>query len=194
LITYGEAIKGILEKSIKVIISKDEMIQISNWVNMLVQTKKVENGFYKNRTKESLQYGFDSGYQAEFGVQKCLKINFIDWSIRTDKKLQDYNFADLKNIGLDIGVKTRRYGKFPLVSINPTTPEIITVEIVNSELEQIEIYICGYATVECLKKYSNKNFSDPPDAVGKKMLFFGYEHLLPFKTIDDLKNLLKNET
>jgi hypothetical protein len=187
--TYSEAIEGVLEKSPKFILPDDEIVQINAWVIRLVDVKKIQEGFYKNRSVSNLTLSYQNGYQAEVCVEKLLKIKFIDWGVlKKNTLVNEHNFSDLKNIDLDIGIKSSVYGKFPLVSINPTTPEIICVRITDKGVTTI--YICGYASIDCLKKYSNKNISWPEDCIGKKMEFFGYKFLQPFESIDDLQRLL----
>jgi hypothetical protein len=191
MMTYTEAIEGVLENSHKFILSNDEIVQINAWVIRFVQIKKIQEGFYKNRSISNLAVSYQNGYQAEVCVEKLLKIKFIDWGIlKKNIQVSEHNFSDLKNIDLDIGIKSSVFGLPALVSINPTTPEIICVRLTDKGITTI--YICGYASVDCLKKYSNKNISHPADCIGKKMSFFGYKFLQPFESIKDLEELLKN--
>jgi hypothetical protein len=124
-----------------------------------------------------------TGISGELAVEKFLDIKFFDWSIGNSNC---YNLTDLNSIGLNIGVKTVEFGKFPIVHKSPTKPEIILVK------DGDYLYLLGIASIEVMKKYSDDDLilSSQLKARNVKTGFYGFEYLQQFRNIKDLKEIL----
>jgi hypothetical protein len=125
-----------------------------------------------------------TGIGGELALEKYLNTPFFDWSIGNSEK---YNVPDLKRIGLNVGVKTVEYGKFPVVHINPKRPEVIVVRSNN------KFYICGLATVENLKNNSSIDLIIDKKLRERKVKtgFYGFSELISFNNIKELREIAK---
>lgn len=124
---------------------------------------------------------FQTGIMGECAVEQFLGIEFVDWSIGESRI---YNTADLKKIGVNIGVKTVEKEKFHVISKTIVRPEIICIR------DQNTIFLCGIASVSTLKKYQDDDLILSPFLRQRdtKTGFFGYGQLLP---MSDLKEYIK---
>ena len=119
-----------------------------------------------------------SGIMGELAVEKYLKAKFIKWN---DFVTQRNYRPDLSALGLNIGVKTVKKGYFHLIYPKIHEHQILVFR------DNENLIIGGLATIEVLKKYSSKEYCFD-DAV-KKIGFYGFEHLIPFESVEDLKRL-----
>lgn len=126
-----------------------------------------------------------TGFAAELAVERLLGVSILDTSFGHS---DNYNHADLKSAGLNIGVKCSLLGNYPVVFKAPHNAEIITV------LHGTRVFICGLASVQNMIKYSDDNLilNQKFKARGVKTGFYGFEQLVPFKTLDELKDAYKN--
>lgn len=116
-------------------------------------------------------------------LEKLLKIKLVGWKEIKPKKYK----ADMSNTGLDIDIITCEYGEFPAINKNVKRPAVIAIK-----KDERNIWICGLADIDTLRKYQNDNFSKELIQRGTKTVFTGFKQLISFKNLDELKNHLKN--
>jgi hypothetical protein len=126
-----------------------------------------------------------TGFSAELALEKMLGVKILD---NTLGKSENYNHADLKENGINIGIKCAQYGNYPVVFKQPYNAEIVTV------LKGNKVYVCGVASVQTMLKYADDNLilNTKFRARGVKSGFYGFEHLIPFTNLTELKNICKN--
>jgi len=126
-----------------------------------------------------------TGFAAELAVERLLGVRILDTSFGHS---DNYNHADLKSAGLNIGVKCSLLGNYPVVFKTPHNAEIITV------LHGTRVFVCGLASVQNMMKYSDDNLilNAKFKARGVKTGFYGFDQLVPFKNLDELKAAYKN--
>ena len=179
--TYKDVFDPYLKKFVRTKITEETKTLIHEFAIQVISAKSEENAYKRDGNSKMVRWS--TGPAGELAVQAVLKTPFVDLSIGHSKS---YNHADLKAIGLNVGIKTVRYGLFPLVPINPTRPEIIVVR------KEDRFYICGVATVAVLKKFSSRRLVKDPNAYkeNKKTGFYGFDQLAPFRTLQELKNIV----
>lgn len=167
---------------IKIQFTKEEIAKINEIVNIVVPAKKTETHHIIDGNHEYKR--FTTGYFGEMAIEKLLNIKFVRYS---SGHSNEYHNPDIS--GLNIGVKTVEYGKFPIIFKKSTTPEIICIKDDNT------VYICGLATVDVLLKYQSDDLVLSPllKSRGTKTAFWGFDFLKQFKTLDDLKKLINAE-
>lgn len=160
---------------------------------------KVEEGHreYSDKDKTYLFNNFVVGVCCEYAA-----LRFIDKEYLLDLgigRVRDFNLADLRFAGLDIGVKASKIGNAPLVYKNPKRDEIICCCTPKFRKDEYDcwivdnissVYICGLATVEVLKKYQDINFLIDKESsqASYKSGFYGYSHL---KSPQELKKIIQ---
>lgn len=167
---------------IEVIVNETKVKKLNNFVKKVIHEKIKENHHKIDNKNEYKR--FYTGMLGELALEQYLNKNFVDLSIG---KSSDYNSADLKKIGIKIGVKTVEYGKFPVIYKNSYYPEII---ILKTDINKV--LICGIATVDVLKQYQNEDFILSPllKKRNTKTGFYGFDKLISFKTIEDIKKII----
>lgn len=136
-----------------------------------------------------------SGRLGEMGLERLLGVTFCDWTVGSE---EDNSDPDLTPIGLRCGVKSSSIlvdnPNVPLVKIYPTYPEVIIVlrpNLYHHEFGDL-VSICGLATREVMMRNSDitlirqKAIRDK----GWKTGFYGFEHLLPFTNLKELRELV----
>jgi len=126
-----------------------------------------------------------TGFSAELALEKMLGVRILDTSLG---KSENYNHADLKSNGINVGIKCAHYGNYPVVFKQPYNAEIVTV------LRGNKVYVCGVASVQTMLKYADDNLilNAKFRARGVKSGFYGFEQLIPFKNLGELKTICKN--
>ncbi|MCB2356901.1 hypothetical protein [Clostridium estertheticum] len=180
MMNYKEKFCPYIKNFNKVEFTESAIKKVTVFVNEIIKIKIDEPHHIIDNGSEFKR--FFTGTLGEIAIEHFLKCNFFDWTIGNSN---EYNQADLKKIGLNIGVKTVEYGKFPVVHKDVKRPEIINVKIDN------EILICGFASIDLLNKYQDDALILSPSlrARNVKSGFYGFEHLIQFKSIEDLKKL-----
>ena len=155
--------------------------QIDDFVNEVIKRKQTEQHHAVDFGHEYKR--FHTGLMGECAVEQLLGYRFIDWSIGDSA---EYNRADLRDVGTDVGVKTSELYNFPIIHKTAHRPEIICVQ--NSHKEVI---VCGLATVETLNKYQDDELvkSEFLRERGTKTGFYGFSHLA---RVESLEKLQKN--
>lgn len=161
-----------------------------------VDCKKAEIEKMKHNDNQQLYKRATTGRLAECAVEIYLHKNFTDWTIG---KSEDYNYADLEPGGLPIGVKCSSFGNYPTFDPDTTEPQIICIRLSVEKEKKERIFILGLASPEILREYSDINLilddnlreKKKPNGNYAKTAFYGFKHLVPFKTENDIKNFIK---
>ena len=161
--------------------SQDDISKINTIVNVVVPAKKTEQHHIIDGKNEYKR--FTTGFFGELAVEKLLNIKFIRYS---SEHSNIYNTPDIE--GLKVGIKTVEYGKFPIIFKKSYYPEIICVK-----KDENTVFVCGLATVDVLNKYQSDSLILSPllKNRGTKTGFWGFDHLLPFNSLAELKKLIK---
>jgi hypothetical protein len=162
-------------------IENDEIKRIDEFIKKIRNEKKNES--HHKIDDRSFYQRFFTGTLGELALEKFLGIEgIVDWTVGDSA---DYNRSDLKKIGLDVGVKTVRYGSFPIIFKKNFKDQIIMIRWKNNY-----VYICGIAKKNILNQYQSEELikdSKLRDR-GTKTGFYGFEHLIQFKDLNELKN------
>lgn len=153
----------------------------------LIAEKKVSESNYKT-DKKNIAGRFMTGVMGELAIEKALGVKFVDLGYKSVTHSKFFNHPDLKNIGLNIGVKTVRNGKSHLVPHINRYPQIICLRDSNSS-----IIVCGVADVKTLNEKQSedlvlsrdlKNLNDKKRGDGRKDSiktgYYGLEDLIDF--------------
>jgi hypothetical protein len=173
LYDYPECVDAYFDNFEVVILGEDAVAKISTWAQKYVEAK-INETQYKIDPNRMLQRAI-TGYCGEYAVQEFLGRNFIDWSIGNSEK---YNKADLHSLGIDCGIKTVEYGKFPLVFKKPKSAEFMVIK-----KSDYEFWLCGWADPQILGQHQCEDLILDPKLRqrGVKTAFYGFEHLIdPF--------------
>ena len=159
---------------------EDETLdRIDDFVNRIVPQKFLEKQHQADDENEYTR--FFTGMMGECAMEKLFHRQFVDWTIGNSRL---YQRADLRKLGLRVGIKTVEMYKFPVVFKTEWYPELICIRRnVNT------IILCGLATVPVLRKYQDVNLILSPKLKkkGTKTGFYGFEHLIKISSFDDLK-------
>lgn len=175
---YGRCVDRYMEFFKPIIISSQQTAKIRKFVNELIKFKKEESHHKIDYGNESTR--FFTGILGEVAVENYLGTDLVDWTIG-DSSI--YNIADLSKIGLNIGVKTVEYGKFPIIHREPQRAEIINIKMSDNL-----VFICGFAPIEVLKTYQDDSLVllDMLKSRGTKTGFYGFNSLIPFYSMKEL--------
>lgn len=179
---YSEYVQPYVDKFKQVKVPVDKVDKIKKFADNVVERKKNEDHHKDDSEKEYKR--FYTGTLGEAAIEEFLGIEIIDWSIGDSK---NYTGADLRRLGINIGVKTVEYGKFHVIHKRPVRPEIITFKTKDDE-----VLVCGIASVGVLKRYQDDDLilSKKLRERGVKTGFYGYRELKPFANLNDLKKLV----
>ena len=162
-------------------LSSGDRNRIENWVNKIIQEKMKEKVHQYDGSKESKRW--KTGRMGEVALEILFNKKFADWTIG---KSENYAYADLKDLGVDVGVKTVDYGSFPLVHKHSRRPEIICVTYGD------KVYILGLATPDVLNTYSDHKYVKTASALDRKTGFYGFDKLIPIRSLAELKKVVAN--
>lgn len=124
------------------------------------------------------------GLTGEYAVRLFLGLDMSD--IGYYNSPLEGHIPDLRNVGLEIGVKTRRYDyKFPYISkTEEQWPEIMAWSYGANSMKAV---ILGYANMKILNDKNNQDDSlVHPDAFDRKTCFTALHLLKPFATLEEL--------
>jgi hypothetical protein len=161
--------------SVCILIPYEKREEISNFVDKVVKVKSGESLHKHDGHKENKRW--ETGRMGECALEILFDKKFVDWNIG---KSEDFSYADLKDLGVNIGIKTVDYGSFPLVHKHSKRAEIICVTYGN------KVYVLGLATADVLNKYNHSKYVRNPDARDRKTGFYGFDKLIPIHSLDDL--------
>lgn len=182
---YDVHLKPYSKRYKRVKIDDKKISDIKTFTNEIIKKKVNEKHHKQDNRKEYKR--FYTGTLGEIALENYLNKTFFDWTIGESSK---YNSADLRSLGINVGIKTVEFGKFPIIHKNPKRPEIIMMKLSDNE-----VVVCGLATVETMKKHSSDKYIESPflRKRGTKTGFYGFKELKPFKTIQELKNILLSD-
>jgi len=172
-----------LENAIKVTVDKDYITKIENHITELIEAKKKEKHHQNDNQNE---FGrFFNGTLGEAALEKLLGIKIIDWTIGDSV---NYNYPDIP--GYNVGIKTCSWGRFPIIFKKNRYPQIICVIDPNNKGD---VYVCGLATPEILNTCGADELITSPQLKerGTKTGFYGFDFLIPIKSLDDLEKYRK---
>jgi len=135
---------------------------------------------------------FNTGVIGEIALEQYLDIKFADLEVGPSTK---FHVPDMKGFGLNIGVKTSCLFKNNTAMIpragkdHNLEPQIIMVR-----LGSRTAVVAGYATTEVLRTYRDDFYLKDDRAKDRKTGFYGYEHLIPFKNLEELKRIHNDNT
>lgn len=182
-----------IAQSPKIFISNEERSNVMDFVRKFKSAKRQEKN---HRIDDDQQFQrFLNGFLGEYALEKFLGVQFRDETVGVSSK---YNQSDLKSIGIQSGVKTFRKGNYPTVlrQFNGYQILVCTESVFNEEKQPIGTYayICGLAHKDVLDQFSsvdlisNKKLKERNVKAG----FYGFEHLVPFNNLEELKNNLNS--
>ena len=181
--SFKDCISPIENSVVKITVDSDYQKKIADFVTDLIQHKASEKQHKVDNNKEFKR--FFTGYLGEAALEKLFGIKIIDWTIG-DSAI--YHVPDIP--GYSTGIKTVEYGKFPVIFKNNFYSQIICVT--GPETKGL-VYICGLATKEVLNKYQDIDLILDPNLRkrGTKTGFYGFDHLLPVRSIEDIADFKK---
>ena len=174
----------------EVILSENYVAKATKWAQD-VHVDKIRRGDDRAGDMGTFVRRETTGKYAEMALEQFLSTEFVDWSIGDSRK---FNTPDLQPIGLRCGVKAcsimKGSSNVPLVPIMPSYPEVIVV--VRPTQSQVNTYICGVATREVMMRHSNMTLirSSNVRNLGKKTGFYGFDHLIPFTSLTELRSVV----
>ena len=176
--SYEDYVTKYSDKFLRVKVDPDYILKIQKFVSDLVNVKAREEHHYRDNRSEIKR--FTTGFVGEAAIEKLLGIDIIDWNIGYSGL---FHHPDIP--GYRVGVKTVEFGKFPVIFKDNPYPQIICIK---SKAHDNLIFVCGIATIEVLRKYQDTDLIIDPNlrARGSKTGFYGFEHLLPLNSTDDL--------
>ena len=180
--SYNEYVAKYLDEFSLVIIEKNYYQRLMVLVEEIVKAKGYEDHHKSDNISEKKR--FMTGLLGEAALEQILGLKIVDWSVGYSAL---YNRPDIFDYG--VGIKTVEEGKFPVIFKYNKYPQIICVRKVFSRA----VYVCGLATVDVLNSYQDDSLILSPDLRrrGTKTGFFGFDKLIPVKSLDDLKKIIK---
>ena len=169
-ITYDTHVRPFADRFARIKFTDAEIKKANHWV-VEMQEAKLPEFRYTNDSAQSHRRIF-TGVIGEMAVEKYIGKEFIDWTIG---KSIDYQKPDLVALGLDYGVKTTEYGKFPIIYKENTYSQIF---VIYRQFDQTA-FICGIGSAEILNKFQSDDLILSPQLRAKKIKtgFYGFEWL-----------------
>jgi len=180
---YQDDVAPILKNVPVITLSKNDTAFIYDFAKQFQIAKSTEQIHKIDNDQEIKRYM--TGFSAELALEKMLGVKILD---TTFGKSENYNHADLKGLGINIGIKCAHYGNYPVVFKKPYNAEIITV------LRGDKVFVCGVASIQTMIDYCDDNLilNAKFRARGVKSGFYGFNQLLSFKDVDELKAIAKS--
>jgi len=178
---YNQLVTPFAEGKPRIVVSDEMIAKIRKLVEAIIERKRGEAHHridYNNEYKR-----FYTGLLGEAALEQFLGIKIIDWSVGDSSV---FNEADLKNSGLDIGIKTVEAWKFPVIHKQVKRPELINVK-----LDDKTVVFFGYASMSVLRNNQDDNFIISPllRARGTKTGFYGFSELVEITDFAHLKKV-----
>ena len=160
-------------------LSPEILKKIDNFVREVIKAKEIEQHHVVDNSQEYKR--FFTGMMGECAVEQLFGVQFVDWTIGDSSY---YNSADLRALNINVGIKTVEMYKFPIIHKRSEKPEIICIKRTDDT-----VIICGLATCDVLNTYQDDSLVLSPKlrARGTKTGFYGFEHLKPITSLEDLK-------
>lgn len=166
---YFENVWQYADRFVKVELDDKTLGKVDKFVTKVIAKKSQESHHQTDHHKEHTRW--TTGVLGECAVEKYLGKKFVSFRVGDSKT---HNYADLKPLGFDCGIKTSEMGKYPIVAKPSVRDEIIVVKSSHNTF-----YICGLATPSMLNTYINDDYILSPAlrARGTKSAFYGFHHL-----------------
>ena len=181
--SYDDYVTAFSDGFKRVLIDPKYINKISRFVDELIAAKAQEEHHRRDGFNESTR--FMTGFLGEAALEKLFGIEIIDWSIGYSGL---YHHPDIP--GYSVGIKTVERGKFPIIFKTNHYPQIMCVR---SNRQSNLVFVCGLATVDVLNTYQDVDLILDPQlrARGTKTGFYGYEHLMPVNSLNDIEKYRK---
>jgi hypothetical protein len=180
---YEDDVVPFLSKAMIIELSPTDIELVRQFALQFQKAKSTEYIHQIDDEQEIKRYM--TGFSAELALEKMLGVRILDTTLG---KSENYHHADLKSNGINVGIKCAHYGNYPVVFKQPYNAEIVTV------LRDNKVYVCGIASVQTMLKYADDDLilNAKLRARGVKSGFYGFEHLIPFSNLTELKTICKN--
>lgn len=169
----------------RIIIPDEKVRKVKEFTTAVIKEKEKESHHeIDNRSHFKRYY---TGTLGEAALEEYLGVqNIIDWTIGNSS---EYHKPDLEGIGIKAGIKTVEYGLFPIIFKKSYSPEIIMIKV-----DYNHVVLCGFATKSILNTYQSEDLimDERLRQRGTKTAFYGFEHLQPFSTLQELMMLSQN--
>lgn len=161
--------------------------EIWRFVDLFVCEKRKEQTYQDDGS--ALRKRCYDGFLAERMVERLLNRKF---SVLTVGHSAEYDEPDLVRLRLNVGVKAAD-NDYPLMELhqNGNKKEALRPELICVRRENI-MYVCGLAMPDIITLYSDMDLVRTREARGRKLGFYGFEHLIPIHSWEDLIEALKN--
>lgn len=181
MIDFEEYFNPYIKNFIEVDIPEDKVKKIK------LLAIKIAN--YKSREPHHIRDGgqeikrWTTGLIGESAIEELLGVEIIDWTTG-DSRL--YNIPDMDKSNIKVGIKTVEIGKFPVIFKKNIYPQIINVKLSDNK-----VLVCGYASTINLNEYQSDDLilSDNLRKRDVKTGYFGFDKLIKFSNIEELKNV-----
>jgi hypothetical protein len=156
--------------------------KLDEFVKNVMVKKKNEPHHIVDSFNEAKRWRTGAG--GELALSQYLGKDFVDLTIG---KSNDYHIPDLSSIGLDVGIKTVEFGKYPIIFKVSKKAEIIIIR-----LDDEKYCILGIVSPEDLNKYQSDDeiLSPSLKARGTKTAFTGLFKIKPFSSYEELVKLI----
>lgn len=179
---YQDDVVPFLNKAVVIELTAADVELVREFAKEFQKAKSFEHLHQIDDEQEIKRYM--TGFSAELALEKLLGVKILDTSLG---KSENYNHADLKDNGINVGIKCAHYGNYPVVFKKPYNAEIVTV------LRGNKVYVCGVASIQTMLDYADDNLilNAKFRARGVKSGFYGFDQLIPFTNLDELKAICK---
>lgn len=179
---YQNDVVPFLNKAVVIELTAADVELVREFAKQFQKAKSFEHLHQIDDEQEIKRYM--TGFSAELALEKLLGVKILDTSLG---KSENYNHADLKDNGINVGIKCAHYGNYPVVFKKPYNAEIVTV------LRGNKVYVCGVASIQTMLDYADDNLilNAKFRARGVKSGFYGFDQLIPFTNLDELKAICK---
>lgn len=179
---YQDDVEPYLKNAVVIELTPSDIELVRDFAKQFQKAKSTERLHQIDDEQEIKRYM--TGFSAELALEKMLGVKILDTTLG---KSENYNHADLKQNGINIGIKCAHYGNYPVVFKKPYNAEIVTV------LKGNKVYVCGVASVQTMLEYADDTLilNAKFRARGVKSGFYGFSHLIPFKDLAELKQVYK---
>jgi len=138
---YEQLVKPYLKNGIEILLTPSQLQEINCVASNMGRAKLREVHHLKDAQAEQKRWA--TGLSGEMAVESYVGVPFVDLRIGDS---QNFNCADLASVGVDLGIKTVEYGKFPVVHTRPLRPEVIVVK-----MEPQRLILMGVASLSLLR-------------------------------------------
>lgn len=182
---YNELVTPYAAGKPRIVVLDETIEKVKILVQAIIERKKNESHHLIDDKNEYKR--FYTGLLGEAALEQHFGINIIDWSVGNSVQ---FNEADLRKSGLNIGIKTVEAWKFPIVHKKVKRPELINVK-----LDDKTIVFFGYASIATLINNQDDKYILSPKlrARGTKSGFVGFSEIIPIDSFDHLINIYKTQ-